>query len=395
MVCGVCSCSKEDAYKQYIPNGEVKYPGTPDTIISYAGLNRIQLALVLPDPNITRVEVFWNNKSTKLEVPVQKTRVLEDTIKILIEELEEATFNFEVFTRDEDDNISVVTEVQGTAYGESYLSTLHNRALKNAATLYGADGTTTIEWHGPEENERGLELNYTDKNGNPAQLFVGKDESLTLIADYKPGTDFRYRTLFSPQSNMVDVFAAAYTTVSAPPVTYPDLDKSKFREYILPGDAPSAYGWLLPYMWDGRFGEGEGFHTDVTVSSPHHFTFDLGVTAELSEMRIWQRRDDPYLYSFGNPKRWEVWGSTDPAPDGSYTGWTKLMDCESVKPSGSGPVTQADRDYANAGELFKFPVITQPVRYIRFRMLENWSGNSVPSSGAGVHIMEVNFKGAY
>src|SRR3546814_4699641 len=56
----------------------------------------------------------------------------------------------------------------------------------------------------------------------------------------------------------------------------------------------------------------------------------------------------PYTTLFrsanANPRRWEVWGSNEPAEDGSYEGWFKLADCESYKPSGApvGELTAED-----------------------------------------------------
>src|SRR3546814_7165677 len=69
---------------------------------------------------------------------------------------------------------------------------------------------------------------------------------------------------------------------------------------------------------------------------PHHLTFDMGVQAKLSRFVVNQREtvaETNLLYSGGTPTLFEVWGSHDPASDGSYDVWVKLMDCEIVKPS--------------------------------------------------------------
>lgn len=390
--CGLTSCSKYDSYKEFIKKGEVNYPGKPDTVIAFAGINRVQLALLVPDPKIIKIQVYWNNRVNKIEVPVVKPRNLTDTIKILLPDLEEASYGFEIITVDEESNLSVKTEAQGTAYGSNYINSLLNRGLKSSAT--GIDGITRIEWYGGEEKEDGLELNYTSRSGETKLIKVAKDKNLLEIPDFQPGKGFKYRTFFRPDSNLIDVFVTAFIELPAPVATYPELDKAKFKEYPLPGDAPSAYGWLLRFMWDNNLNDGAGFHTPLNSPSPHHFTFDLGVTTQLSEFRVYQRRD-VYYYGYGNPKEFEIWGSTNPSPDGSFTNWVKLMDCKSVKPSGPGPVTQADKDYANAGDLFKFPGLTQPVRYIRFKIIKNWSDNISASSGTSVHIMELSFKGSF
>ena len=57
-------------------------------------------------------------------------------------------------------------------------------------------------------------------------------------------------------------------------------------------------------------------------------------TAQLSRFTSWQRSmGGSYYYRAGAIKEWEVWGRSDlPSSDGSWDGWTKLADCESIKP---------------------------------------------------------------
>ncbi len=164
------------------------------------------------------------------------------------------------------------------------------------------------------------------------------------------------------------------------------LDKTKFREYNLPGDNPSAYGWVVSNLWDNNMNA--GFHSEEGIPMPIRITFDLGKVVKLSRFKIYQR-EDGLLYAWGNPKRWAMWGSVNPDPLGSYSGWTKLRDCESVKPSKSplGTNTPEDLTYVRAGEEFVFPLTAPEVRYIRFECLENWS-----NSGR-LHMMELTFWG--
>src|SRR3546814_3306956 len=92
---------------------------------------------------------------------------------------------------------------------------------------------------------------------------------------------------------------------------------------------------------------------------PHHFQFDLGVTAKLNRLVMWQRGafdQQSLLFNSGNLRKWEIWGSSEPADNGSYDGWTQLLSCESVKPSGlpQGKKNSDDIDHAQQGELFTF-----------------------------------------
>ncbi|SDC62945.1 DUF5000 domain-containing lipoprotein [Niabella drilacis] len=171
------------------------------------------------------------------------------------------------------------------------------------------------------------------------------------------------------------------------------LDKTKFRQYRLPSDQPAAWGWEMHYMWDNYLGE-PGFHTEQGAQpQPHRFTFDMGVVAKLSRFKILQRTGS-WLYAHGNPRYWTMWGSAAaPNSDGSWNGWTKLMDCESIKPSGQGAGVVTSEDVAHAlgsdglGEEFTIPSSAPAVRYIRMEIKKNWSGTDF------FHALEITFWG--
>ena len=156
------------------------------------------------------------------------------------------------------------------------------------------------------------------------------------------------------------------------------LDKKKFKTLSLPTDAPGTLP--ITNLWDDVTAFPQFFRTVTGSGIPHWFSFDLGVTAKLSRYVMIQRGafdENNLLYSAGDPRHWEVWGSNQPSPDGSWEGWTKLADCESIKPSGSGigQNTNDDIAKAQAGQEFGFPLDAQPVRYLRIKMLQTW-GNS-------------------
>ena len=184
----------------------------------------------------------------------------------------------------------------------------------------------------------------------------------------------------------------AFTTV-VPWEEY-ELDKSKFQEVRLDNDiAMNAWGHWMGKMWNGSHNYGDEWdmaHSPDFASFPVWFTFDLGVTTELSRYMYWQRLGDNYLYQHGNMKEWESWGRADkPDQSGSWDGWTLLTKCESYKPSGlpAGQFSTEDKEYATAGEEFMFPTDIPPVRYIRFKALSTFAGARF------IHIMEVSFFG--
>lgn len=373
VLAGACisSCTKEDDYKEMTKEGEIYYPGKADSVAAHGGNKRIKLQVHLGnDPLVTRVKAFWNNNSDSAVVNVVKTTG-KDIVDLLINNLNQGTYSFDVYTYTAENAKSIVKKVTGMVYGDNYLKVLSNRTIKTIG--YSLDGKNlVIDWNSALDGEKSIELKYTDEAGATKILIVPGGALKTELSGYKSDTKLRYRSVFLPEPEAIDEFSVDYTEVGIP-VFERQLDKSKFKEYVLPTDARDAWGWLMPYLWNENYGT-PGFAT--TNGIPQWFTFDMGESVSISRFKTWQASDR--LYRGENVKKFELWGSNNPAADGSWTGWAKLADCQSVKPSGlpGTEMTAGDADYARAGEEFKFPAGTPKVRYIRLKVLETWGNGS-------------------
>jgi hypothetical protein len=386
-ICLFAACSKMDhTYSKIITDGEVIYTGKADSARAYPGNGRVALSwLLLSDPKITYCRVFWNEGKDSLKVPVTKTSGI-DTIRVVIDSLAEGTYSFSIFTGDNEGHRSVETHIAAHVYGDQYADLLSNRTVEMARWT---DGEMHIIWQHATSGVAGMELNYTDQADREQGLFILPGKDTTTIADYKEGTHFEYRTLYLPDTAAIDTFHTDFVKVT--PVFETRMDKSKFAEYDLPGDAVSGYGWVMSRLWDDKTAEPYGYFANQGTGDPYRYTFDLGQVVQLSRYKVWQRgvtTSTGYLYAGDNPDEWEIWGATDPATDGSYDGWTKLMTCVSVKPSGLplGTVSDEDRVYAAAGEEYVFPDSIPPVRYIRIKLLATWGGRVTKSN-----TMEMTF----
>ena len=121
------------------------------------------------------------------------------------------------------------------------------------------------------------------------------------------------------------------------------LDKSKFREVRFPNDAKMLVRNFikLEYIWDGEAPQsqsGRCYASDYGTPStwPQHLTFDLGVEEGVLISRFNLSARPPY-YQSHHMKFFEIWGSMDPDPDGSWDSWTLLLEGEVIKPSGLPP----------------------------------------------------------
>jgi len=174
------------------------------------------------------------------------------------------------------------------------------------------------------------------------------------------------------------------------------LDKFKFKPIYLPTDTYEAHAsatYTLERLWDDVWGTTSAFHTKPNTGIPQWFTFDMGQPARLSRFKFYHRYASSSgaasdgQYSGGDPQIMEVYGSNNPASDGSWDSWTLIGLFESVKPSGDPKWTSEDIQFAvNDGEDFEFED-ADVYRYLRFKILKNWGGVSY------IYIAELTFWG--
>jgi hypothetical protein len=167
------------------------------------------------------------------------------------------------------------------------------------------------------------------------------------------------------------------------------LDKFLFEAKKVHGDLDwDFYGGSPQKAWDNVLNKENYAHTNFPEEFPHRLTIDLGVDVILSRFKFYQRPGEDVLYQHGAPKVYRIYGRLDNPGAGNSAnvleGWTLLRDCYSIKPSGLplGQNSGEDEEFAALGEEFSFPRATMPiVRYIRFEMLESWSGMKCSTIG--------------
>jgi hypothetical protein len=155
------------------------------------------------------------------------------------------------------------------------------------------------------------------------------------------------------------------------------LDKTKMSVMKLSKDA-NFTNWegMDFYLIDD---DKSTFGHSPSNSMPAAFTIDIGRKAKLSRVVLFNRLFNSSYYSWGNPKRLSVYVChTTPSSSGDWNEWTHIMDIEQMKPSGSAgtTMTDEDRDFALDGFEFPFPIEMSPVRYVRIKVNETWTGTT-------------------
>src|SRR5690606_2603265 len=273
LMMALASCSKMDEYKQYMSEGETRYVGRADSAIAYPGKNRILLSwLLISDPNITRCKVYWDNRADSAEISVEKTGGI-DTIYLMLENMEERTYNFELFTYDDDGNSSVPVYETGAAYGEKYQSVLLPRLISEA---WYRNDTAVITLGAPGNDLYGTQLLYVTGSGETAEVLVEPGQDVLLLTDFKKGASFRYRTLYLPASLAIDTF---YTDFLEEELSY-EMDRSKWTISGLSSDEAEGEGAHNGRAVHTIDNTPETFwHTQwqgTQPGPPHFIAFDLG-----------------------------------------------------------------------------------------------------------------------
>lgn len=170
-------------------------------------------------------------------------------------------------------------------------------------------------------------------------------------------------------------------SLSLTPVFETEFNKALFKQFNLPGDMYSPHpgaskSRTTTVLWDGLHDANSFIFLSLTSSGiPQHFTWDMGVKSKLSRFVFYPDYNAPY--GSATPSVWELWGSNDPNPDGTFASWTLVGTFNSVKPSGLpvGQLSAEDTALGRAGEEFEVDPVAGAYKYWRWRTTATW-GNS-------------------
>jgi len=253
------------------------------------------------------------------------------------------------------------------------------------------------------EDFGGIKVSFKNEGEDNIAIVVLANDSLGNFVPFNtnytklPGGDFSVRGL-EPVETQFGIYIrdrwgniSDTTLLNLTPLYEILLDKSKIKGVALPNDAPLGYGGHIGGLFNDTYDRSGGdYHTGDAARMPQWFTFDLGEKAKLSRLTWWMRADGTrWIYNLHNPRFVEIWGSNDPAPDGSWESWELMAEHEQIKPSGLpvGQLTNDDIDAAEAGETVTFSPETPAYRFIRFKTLRNWS------DGTYVNFVEMTLWG--
>ena len=293
--------------------------------------------------------------------------------------------NFTLYLVDHSENLSEPYEGSFTPLEPPY------QTIYKSISMTPDFGGVTIRWENSSKALIGAFLLAMGDEGEWEEydlVYSSSEEGKYSIRGYN--TDER---LFGVV--LVDQFGNTSDTLkqAAVPLYEKELDKKKFKNGYLLGDNNSvSSNRPLENIWDGNLTK--IWHTDAAkpFDPPQTFTIDLGVTAKLSRMVLYNRID--YGFKQHNVRYFEVYGTNElkyPYDDEYWRSgpwrddWVLLGDFEVVKPSGLplGEETDEDKAAVEAGFEFIFEPGAGEFRYLRFAVKETWAKTKA------LHIGEV------
>ncbi|MEO8254503.1 MAG: DUF4959 domain-containing protein [Flavobacterium sp.] len=150
-----------------------------------------------------------------------------------------------------------------------------------------------------------------------------------------------------------------------------DNDPDHYEEFCC-NKIPLSALWDQNFFWPGSIVTAR----DAPNTKLNTITFDIGQSAKISRIHIWDYPEDGSKYFYLESLRYfRIWGTNNlPDQSGNLSNWTLLGDYEVTKPSGL-PYTILNNDdvaQATAGVSYDFPLGVAKMRYIRIESIENW-----------------------
>lgn len=216
-----------DFHDIYLKKGETIYFAKVDTVEAYAGNQRILLRIHAKNPKMSNVAIFWNQRSDSLIVPLEN-RVSPDYFDVIIDNLEEKDYVFEIYARDERGHTSILYEQLGKVYGEVYLSTLISHPIE-FSEFDPLLSTLSLSWF-PVIDSTGIGVEFKYQNsmtGLPSTKFIAIEdfEDPNQITEIDRDSSVLYRTYFLPETQAIDTFLTDFKHVELSQIVNVALNK--------------------------------------------------------------------------------------------------------------------------------------------------------------------------
>ena len=202
------SCAKQDTvYKEFVKNGGFIYPAKPINISADCGFQRIVLTWELPmDPSILTAKLFWDSRTQSLDFDYADYP--DGKVSVVIPNLEDRSYTFEVVNYDSSDNASLATEITASPFGDSWLVSHAERAIK----MNEMDGTDAVITLGKPTNEiASTKFRYLNNSGQTVEKVFPASETVVRLPDAQQWKYVEYQSSFCPAEGIDTVWISNWS----------------------------------------------------------------------------------------------------------------------------------------------------------------------------------------
>lgn len=209
---------------------------TSKNVLARPGKERVLIEVTLDNEKVQKVSALCKNDNSSIE---QDVNYKSGVLKFYYNNLKENNkYNFVVTCIDRFGNESAPINASANVYGDSFQTTLSNRAAE-VATRFG--NGLAIKW---KDISGSCMLNYKNESGKEVTKYIPSTEKNSYLLDF--GSDLSYATYAIPESTAADTFYVAPVLIN----TYEDLRST------LTSAAPCV---ISVFNFD-LGGEGIGYH---------------------------------------------------------------------------------------------------------------------------------------
>ena len=310
LIATTTSCNDMDKIHQQYLDGEIIYSGKLDTLLIRPGMYRAQLeAYTHLLGNSNKVIVEFDNRTEIYDIESD----VPEIYSVIIENLDENFYEFDVITQDQEGNLSIPQTVSGFAVGDNFVGDQPPREVNDFT--FETDGNY-VNFFGNAESEFVIftTLDYDNENNEIVRDTLFFEDDKVKLIDFLPLGNLTTQSYIQSGLRGIDTIALEPVSYSLPNVPYSELSKEFIQIIDMPGDNNGQYDGANPreFLFDGD-GTWNGNNQQTYFSQPgdipHHFTIDLGVNTVLRKVKL--EMPDAQTNNQNNATRVQVWGRGD------------------------------------------------------------------------------------
>lgn len=296
-----------ELHQIYLDRGETIYTGAVDSLEVYGGMNRVQLKWEMnADPRIEDLVIRWNNRADSVILPVdrsnpEKVGIYRDSL-ILDQNLTEGSILFQLYTRDGLGHTSVIREVTGEVYGESFAASAALKLPRKIETVQTVS-TNSVKLVFAEVDQPTMlstKVLYISE-GNEMVVDVPNEETEVLLENIHLGDVIQYQSMFLPNEDALDAFPGKMYTYTLPDMVLPSVGDTW---ETLDGSWYSYDGDPVPLVGAGRFLEkatgdaaiddGENcYSTNLALEPNSNWRIGLKINKEDYSIKVYMAKLNP------------------------------------------------------------------------------------------------------